>query len=53
MSKTKPEKLNNDIADLEYAAYATYVDGLLSRDEKMEGIYADAVYLLNEVFPKL
>jgi hypothetical protein len=53
ISNTKPEKLKNDIADLEYAVCATYFDGLLTHDAKMQDIYEEAVYLLNEIFPKL
>lgn len=33
------QKLHNDIIDTTYAAYATYFDGLLSRDNKMIEIY--------------
>jgi hypothetical protein len=39
------QKLQNDIVDTTYVAYATYFDGLLSRDNKMIEIY-----LLTKVF---
>src|SRR5712664_699129 len=38
----KPEKIRNDIVDATLAAYATYFQGLLSRDEKANEIYGDA-----------
>jgi hypothetical protein len=33
------QKLQNDIIDTAYVAYATYFDGLLSNDNKMNEIY--------------
>ena len=33
------DKLRNDLVDMNYIAYATYFDGLLSRDRKMNEIY--------------
>ena len=33
------QKLQNDIVDTAYVAYATYFDGLLSNDNKMNEIY--------------
>jgi hypothetical protein len=34
------EKLQNDIDDMAYVAYATYYDGLLSKDKKMNEMYS-------------
>jgi hypothetical protein len=45
----KPEKIRNDIVDATLAAYATYFQGLLSRDEKANEIYGDAKAFLNLV----
>jgi hypothetical protein len=46
------DKLNNDIVDMHYIAYATYFDGLLSRDRKMNEIYGDTCYMLANAFGK-
>jgi hypothetical protein len=48
--KTKPEKLRNDVIDINFAAFATYFDGLLTMDKRAGEIYADADFLLREVF---
>ena len=47
--KTKPEKLrNNDVIDVNIAAFATYFDGLLTADKRAAEIYAGAEFLLRE-----
>jgi hypothetical protein len=43
-------KLSNDLVDMNYAAHATYFDGLLTRDKKMMKIYQDACFVLEKVF---
>jgi hypothetical protein len=48
--KTKPEKLRNDVIDVNFAAFATYFDGLLTSDKRAGEIYAEAEFLLEEVF---
>ena len=48
--KTKPEKLRNDVIDVNFAAFATYFDGLLTSDKRAGEIYAEAAFLLREVF---
>jgi hypothetical protein len=49
--KTKPDKLrNNDVIDVNIAAFATYFDGLLTADKRAAEIYAGAEFLLREVF---
>jgi hypothetical protein len=49
--KTKPENLrNNDVIDVNIAAFATYFDGLLTADKRAAEIYAGAEFLLREVF---
>jgi hypothetical protein len=46
----KPVKLRNDVIDSNFAAFATYFDGLLTADRRAEEIYADAAFLLRDVF---
>ena len=46
----KREKLSNDFVDMCYVAYATFYDGLLTRDIKMESIFEDTRLVLNNVF---
>jgi hypothetical protein len=41
-----PEKIRNDIVDANYAAYATYFQGLLSDDAGANDIYADTKLLV-------
>jgi hypothetical protein len=48
--KTKPEKLRNDVIDVNFATLATYFDGLLTTDKRAGEIYAEAQFLLREVF---
>lgn len=45
----KLEKLRNDIVDIGFAAFATYFDGLLTADKKLNQVYEEAVYLLKSV----
>jgi len=44
------DKLRNDIVDMNYIAHATYFDGLLSRDRKMNEIYQEACFILENAF---
>jgi hypothetical protein len=46
----KPEKLRNDVIDANFAAFATFFDGLLTADRRAGEIYAEAASLLREVF---
>lgn len=39
----KPEKILNDLVDINFAAFATYFDGILTEDKKLNGIYQAAV----------
>ena len=43
-------KLANDVVDMNYVAYATYFDGVLSRDKKLLRIYRQADWYVREVF---
>jgi hypothetical protein len=47
---TSPEKLRNDVIDVNFAAFATYFDGLLTTDKRAGEVYAEAESLLREVF---
>lgn len=47
-----PETIVNDYTDMAYAAYATFFDGILTRDEKLKEIHAFASRLLHRVFLK-
>lgn len=40
IEQVKKQKLRNDFVDAFYCAYASYYDGLLTRDEKMKDVYA-------------
>ncbi len=44
-----PEKLRNDLVDVNFAAFATYFDGLLSADKKLTRIYIQARFMLREI----
>ena len=46
----KRNKLRNDFVDMNYVAYATFYDGLLTRDAKMMGIYHETCFVLEKVF---
>jgi hypothetical protein len=48
--KTKPEKLRNDVIDVNFAAFATYFDGLITSDKRARETYAEAEFLLREAF---
>lgn len=45
-----PERLGNDVVDMNYVAMATYFDDLLTKDRKMQSIYADARWYIRDVF---
>jgi hypothetical protein len=46
----KLDKLRNDSVDMNYVAYATFFDGILTRDSKMKEIYLETCFLLKNVF---
>jgi hypothetical protein len=48
--EVKREKLRNDFIDMHYVAYATFYDGLLTRDAKMTRIYQETCFILENVF---
>jgi hypothetical protein len=44
--EVKPEKIRNDVVDINFATYALYFDGILSNDKKLLDIYSEANFLL-------
>ena len=49
--RTKLDRLrNDDVIDVNFSAFATYFDGLLTADRRSAKIYAGAQFLLREVF---
>lgn len=46
----KSAKMRNDIVDINYAAYATFFDGLLSADKKAQRMYQGAHALIRGIF---
>ena len=50
LNKVNPDKLRNDLTDMSYAAYATFFDGIISKDTKLNRIYQTADYFLDHVF---
>ena len=48
--KTNPEKLRNDVVDVNFATYATYFENITTADKKAGEIYEDAKLLLRERF---
>ena len=43
------DKLRNDFIDMVYAAYATFFDGIITKDKKLLEIYQFARWQLTEV----
>ncbi len=50
--KKNPEKLRNTMVDANFATFATYFDGLMTRDKIAREIYEDAEFLLREIFAR-
>jgi len=50
--RARSQKLRNDYVDVNFATFATFFDGLLSADKKAQGIYAEAKFLLREIFAR-
>ena len=48
-SKIKPERMRNDLVDINFAAYATYFDGLFTEDRKLNRLYKDATAVLERM----
>lgn len=45
----KPEKIVNDIVDVNVAAMATFFDGVLSNDARVSHLHAEARYVLSQI----
>jgi len=50
LGKVKMNKLRNDIVDMNYVAYATFFDGLMTRDSKLKEIYQETCFFLKNAF---
>lgn len=48
--QAKPERLRNDMVDVNFAVYATYFDGFLTADRKITEIYHETEWFLKRVF---
>jgi hypothetical protein len=46
----KPERMRNDLVDVNFSAFATYFDGLLTADDKLIELHQEALFWLNTVF---
>ncbi len=46
----KPEKMRNDLVDMNYVAFATYFDGLITNDKKANQIYEESMVVLRKIF---
>jgi hypothetical protein len=44
------QRLRNDLVDINFAAFATYFDGLLTADDKLTSIYLEAKIWLERIF---
>lgn len=47
--QTKPERVRNDMVDVNFAAYGTYFDGIMTNDRKMLSIFDEASFVLKEI----
>ena len=45
----KATTMRNDLIDANFAAYATYFDGLLTEDKKLKKIHEAAVFILGTI----
>jgi hypothetical protein len=48
--QAKPERLRNDMVDVNFAVFATYFDGFLTADRKIAEIYLETDWFLKHVF---
>lgn len=49
-TNTRPQRIRNDLVDINFAAFATYFDGLLTADDKLASIYQEAHIWLEKFF---
>ena len=45
----RADRLRNDLVDVIFATYATYFDGLLSKDEKALRVYKQARFIVTAI----
>ena len=45
----RPERVRNDLVDLNFAAFASYFDGILTADKKLIKIYDQANWILDRI----
>jgi hypothetical protein len=50
VSDAKPQTLRNDVVDINFAAYGTYFDGLMTADKKVREIHDEARVWLTALF---
>jgi hypothetical protein len=50
LQKKTPSRVRNDLVDMSFVACATYFDGILSDEKKVNEIYGGAAFLLEYVF---
>lgn len=48
--QVRPERLRNDLVDVNFATFATYFDGLSTADRKILEIYDETFWVINHVF---
>jgi hypothetical protein len=48
----RPERIRNDMVDMTFAAYATYFDGILTKDEKLSLLHREASGWLRLLIPE-
>jgi hypothetical protein len=46
----KSERLRNELVDMVFVACATYFDGILSKENKVNDIYEQVTFMLRHVF---
>ena len=50
IEQASPARLANDSVDITHVAYATFFDGVLSADQKLNDLYEEACWLLHNIF---
>jgi hypothetical protein len=45
----RADRLRNDLVDVIFSTYATFFDGLMSRDDKVRRVYSHAAFILSSI----
>jgi hypothetical protein len=45
----RPDRMRNDLVDINFAAFATYFDGLITEDQKLIDIYHRTKFVLHAI----